>query len=167
VSASDLRLDIRIARPDELATAGVLTVAAYRAQGMATDSYLPHLRDTERRFREAELLVAVEPAGTVVGTVTFCPVGSLWREIAYADEGEFRMLAVDPATQRRGVGRALTAACLDRAREQDFKGVALSTPAHNVRAHQFYERFGFSRDPERDWSPLPGVDLLAYVLRFG
>ncbi len=32
-------------------------------------------------------------------------------------------------------------------------------------AHRIYERLGFTRDPERDWSPLPGVELLAFALR--
>ena len=31
-------------------------------------------------------------------------------------------------------------------------------------AHRLYERLGFVRTPERDWSPSPDVDLLAYRL---
>jgi hypothetical protein len=31
-------------------------------------------------------------------------------------------------------------------------------------AHRLYERLGFTRLPERDWTPLPGVDLLVYSL---
>jgi hypothetical protein len=30
-------------------------------------------------------------------------------------------------------------------------------------AHRVYERHGFRRAPERDWSPVPGVDLIAFV----
>jgi hypothetical protein len=33
-----------------------------------------------------------------------------------------------------------------------------------VAAHRLYERLGFTRLPERDWSPLPGVHLMAYGL---
>ena len=33
-------------------------------------------------------------------------------------------------------------------------------------AHRVYERLGFTRAPEDDWSPEPGVLLLAYALRF-
>jgi hypothetical protein len=31
-------------------------------------------------------------------------------------------------------------------------------------AHRLYERAGFVRMPERDWSPAPGTTLLAYGL---
>ena len=31
-------------------------------------------------------------------------------------------------------------------------------------AHRIYERLGFTRVPERDWSPRPGVHLYAYSL---
>lgn len=31
-------------------------------------------------------------------------------------------------------------------------------------AHRLYERLGFVRLPEKDWSPLPGIDLLGLRL---
>jgi hypothetical protein len=31
-------------------------------------------------------------------------------------------------------------------------------------AHRLYDEAGFARLPERDWSPEPGVKLLAYGL---
>jgi GNAT superfamily N-acetyltransferase len=64
----------------------------------------------------AEVWVA-ELAGRLVGTVTWCPPGSQYREIASRDDqAEFRMLAVDPTVRRQGVARALVDACLARAR---------------------------------------------------
>lgn len=157
------KIDIRRPQVHELAEAGSVTVAAYRAGGMALGGYVDQLQDTHRRHREAELLVAVDPDGRVLGTVTFCPAGSSWREIARSDEAEFRMLAVDPAAQRQGVGRALVEACLGRARSQGFRGIVLSTPLRNAGAHRLYEQLGFVRDPDRDWTPVPGVDLVAYA----
>jgi GNAT superfamily N-acetyltransferase len=100
----------------------------------------------------------------VLGTVTFCPDGSRYREIARADEAEFRMLAVRPDAQGRGIGRALIEACVDRARAQGFRALVLSTPAGAALPHRLYESMGFVREPARDWSPVPGVDLIAYSL---
>jgi hypothetical protein len=31
-------------------------------------------------------------------------------------------------------------------------------------AHRLYERLGFSRLPERDWTPVPGITLRCYSL---
>jgi hypothetical protein len=31
-------------------------------------------------------------------------------------------------------------------------------------AHRIYERMGFRREPGRDWTPAPGVLLIAYRL---
>ena len=131
----------------------------------ATDEYLDELADTPRRAREAEIWVAAEH-GTVLGSVTFCVAGSPFREIARDDEGEFRMLAVNPAVRGRGVGQALVELCLQRSRELGYAGVRMSSMDRMTSAHRVYERLGFVRAPEDDWSPAPGVTLLAYVLRF-
>jgi ribosomal protein S18 acetylase RimI-like enzyme len=97
-----------------------------------------------------------------VGNVTYCPPGSPWREIGREHEGEFRMLAVDPAAQGVGAGTALARLCEDRARAHGATGMALSSLATMTTAHRVYARLGYERDPDRDWSPLPGVDLLAF-----
>ena len=162
VDVGEQQLTIRPARPDEYAAAGTVTVAAYRAAGMASGAYVNQLRDAATRADEAELLVAVDTAGVVLGSVTFCPAGSSWREVAREDEGEFRMLAVDPRAQGHGIGRALVEVCLNRARELGFTGLALSTPRGNDRAHRLYAQLGFRRDPGRDWVPVPGVELIVY-----
>jgi ribosomal protein S18 acetylase RimI-like enzyme len=149
----------------DYAIAGELTVEAYSdfTAGPA-DSYIDHLRDAATRDREAELWVATpdDRDDLVMGCVTICPAGSPWREISREDEGEFRMLAVAPAMRGRGIGEALVRLCLDRFRSDGFRGVAISTLAEMTSAHRIYERLGFERDPSRDWSPLAGVDLLAF-----
>lgn len=100
----------------------------------------------------------------LLGAVTICPIGSPWREIATDDEGEFRMLAVSPAAQGRGVGRVLTDLVVERSRDDGFSAVVLSSLPAMVAAHRVYERLGFRRLPDRDWSPHPGTDLIAYRL---
>ena len=66
------------------------------------------------------------------------------------------MLAVDPAAQGRGVGEALVRACVARAREVGAGAIVICARDFTVAAHRLYERLGFVRTPERDWSPLPG-----------
>jgi ribosomal protein S18 acetylase RimI-like enzyme len=146
---------------------GQLTLDVYVGDGFVgpSDGYATKLADTGQRAREAEVWVAVE-GEHVLGSVTFVLPGSPYREIAHADEGEFRMLAVDPAARGRGVGKTLVELCLRRSRELGYAGVRMSTMDRMTSAHRVYERLGFTRVPDDDWSPEPGVALLAYGLRF-
>ena len=159
-------MQVRRARPEELPALGELTVAAYSDFTLGPDDpYVARLRDTAARDAQGELWVAVEDE-ELLGCVTWCPAGSTWREIALDDEGEFRMLAVAAAARGRGVGEALVRACLDRARADGLGGVAISTMDRMTDAHRLYGRLGFSRVPEADWSPVDGVSLLAFRVRF-
>jgi ribosomal protein S18 acetylase RimI-like enzyme len=109
-------------------------------------------------------LVAVDGAGTLLGTVTIAPPGSPWSQVAAADELEFRMLGVASAARGRGVGEALTRRVIDRAVELGLRGVTLSSSVEMAAAHRLYERLGFYRTPNLDWSPRPGVALVTYRL---
>jgi ribosomal protein S18 acetylase RimI-like enzyme len=155
-------LVVRRATPADHDPVGELTVAAYAEfTNGPEDGYVDHLRDAASRDREAELWVA-ERDGQVLGTVTLAPEGSAWREIGEPGEGEFRMLAVSPAARRQGVGEALSQLVLDRFRELGARAIVLSSLNEMASAHRVYERLGFRRHPERDWSPMPGVDLIAF-----
>ena len=160
---------VREARPDELAAAGDVVVRAYRALGGGGDAheaYLEHVRDAAGRARHCPVLVAVdEGTGEVLGSVTYVPgQGNAFAELAGEGEGEFRMLGVAPDAQGRGVGAALVRACIARARADGRHGIVISTTPVMHAAHRLYEHLGFRRAPERDWVPVPGVELWAYVL---
>ncbi len=159
-------LEIRLADESELSAIGDLTVAAYVLDGhvQPDDDYVHRLRDAAARATEAQLWVAVDDEH-LLGTVTICPVGSPWREIALDDEGEFRTLAVAPQARGRGVGEALVRECISRSRLAGDRALVLSTIPVQATAHRLYGRLGFERFPERDWVPVPGVQLLAYQLR--
>ncbi len=128
------------------------------------DFYRAKLRDAATRDREAELWVATpDDSEEVLGNVTVCGEGSPWREIAGADEGEFRMLAVLPTARGRGVGTALTEHALDRVRALGSTRVVISSLDRMTPAHRMYLRLGFQRQPDRDWRPDPAVTLLAFT----
>jgi ribosomal protein S18 acetylase RimI-like enzyme len=155
---------VRRADPEELDAAGAVVAAAYAADGATHEDYLVEIADARTRARDAEVLVAVAGDGSLLGCVTFAVPPSPWAEVSGPGEAEFRMLGVAPAARGRGVGEALVWACVERARALDVVRLVLCTLPSMAAAHRLYERLGFARDAARDWSPLPGVDLLGYTL---
>lgn len=155
---------MRAARDDELDAAGRVVAAAYRAAGGTPEHYLAVVADARSRAGDGEVLVAVDPGGSVLGSVTLALPGSRLAELSAPGESELRMLGVDPSAQGRGIGRALLHACLARARARGAFRMVLSTEPHMDAAHRMYEREGFARAPELDWEPEPGVALIAYAL---
>jgi ribosomal protein S18 acetylase RimI-like enzyme len=158
---------------------GELTVAAYGdlpADGSSPAALLPgghmettynaSLRDVSGRAQSAVVLVAVQH-GRIVGAVTYVPGPGPYAEFGETDSGGIRMPAVDPAMQRRGVGRALVRACIERARKDGKKRIVLHTTPWMRPAQRLYESVGFGRAPERDWSPSADVKLLGFVLNLG
>ena len=159
-------MEVRLALPEEHERIGELTVRAYAAFTLGpADPYVARLRDAASRAEGGELWVALD-GGRLLGSVTYCPPGSPFREVSRDDEGEFRMLAVDPDVRGAGAGTALATLCEERARAHGAVGMALSTLASMTDAHRIYTRLGYARDPGRDWSPLPGVDLIAFSKAF-
>jgi ribosomal protein S18 acetylase RimI-like enzyme len=53
---------------------------------------------------------------------------------------------------------------IDVAVQQRIRHLVLCTQTEMKSAQRLYESAGFVRLPERDWSPVPGVTLLAYGL---
>lgn len=162
-------MEIREAHEHEYAAVGDLTVAGYDAEGYLTypdgtsdDNYAGWLRDAAPRGRDSVLLVAVE-GDELLGTATWCPPGTPRREVSTSDtQGEFRTLSVAPQARGRGVGRALVAECLDRARAAGLTEVVLCSLPDMKPAHQLYASFGFVRRPDLDWYPEPEVKLWGF-----
>jgi ribosomal protein S18 acetylase RimI-like enzyme len=156
-------LPVEPARPDDYPAIAELTVRVYVDGGLASSDYAPELADVAGRASRSEVLVAREPDGRVTGSVALVLAGDFGNLIASDQEAEFRMLVVDPAAQGRGIGELLVRTCLDRARDAGKRRMVLSTDPRMTAAHRLYRRLGFTRLPERDWSPVPGVDLLVYA----
>jgi len=159
---------VRPALDQDLAAAGAVVRAAYEADGVAQPAYLEVVADARARAADAAVAVAVvaddHGPGEVVGSVTFAPAGNPWAELARTGQAEFRMLGVLPAARGRGVGLALVDWCLQQARASGAGEVVISSATTMTAAHRVYARRGFTRRPELDWSPLPGVELLGFGL---
>jgi len=155
------RVIIRDARPDEHAAVGELRITAYRALGLlsAGSGYAELLRELGFGGGD-EVLVAADEAGNgILGTVTleaFAPASELARDDTEAD---IRAFAVIPSAQGHGVGRKLLAAVIEPAER-----LRLCTVPEMEAAQHLYTTIGFSRTPELDFSPRPGVTLQAYEL---
>jgi ribosomal protein S18 acetylase RimI-like enzyme len=160
-------LIIRPVLPPDYEDVRRITRTAYLEAGYFDDAdhpYMAVLADVEHRAEHAEIWVA-ERAGKVVGSVALTFEGQRYTDIAVAGELEFRMLAVDPAVQRGGIGRAMVEAIIAHARTlPGIEAVSLTSGSDMVRAHALYGSLGFHRVPERDWF-VPNEDILLWVFR--
>ncbi len=158
---------IRSAEPSDYDVVGRLTVAAYRADGQLADEtggYAEMLVDVSGRAGHGDVLVAQGDKGEILGAVLFVLPGSPYAQLAGPDEAEFRMLAVLPSARGQGLGEALVGACRALAIRAGASAIIICTRDFAHAAQRLYARLGFVRVPERDWSPMPGVDLLALRL---
>jgi GNAT superfamily N-acetyltransferase len=166
-SRPDEAIVVRPVRPEEYQRLADLTLAAYlEIEGVAgEDDYIEELSDVAGRAAKVPVLVAVdETDGTVLGGVAYIPGPGPLAEQERPDEAGFRMLAVSPHAQGRGIGRLLVEACVARARQDRKRRIVLLTLPTMRSAHRLYEHLGFERDPANDWEYAPGHLLLAYAL---
>jgi GNAT superfamily N-acetyltransferase len=156
---------VRPVEPQEYGAVGKVTVAAYMtiAGFSPGERYEAELRNVAARVETAEVIVAANGAGRILGAVTFVPGPGPLAEFDGQDESGMRMLAVDPAAQGHGVGRLLAQACIDRARATGRSRLVLHTTEAMTGAHRLYRGLGFARTPELDMRTQGGMLLEAYV----
>lgn len=157
-------MEVRAVRPEEVQSAGELTVAAYAALGDQPigDGFRSQLADVAGRLTDAEVLVAVE-SHEVIGTVTYVPgAASRLAEFGEPRSAGVRMLAVAPGIRNRGIGRALVKACIERAAASGCERLVLHTAHWMDDVQRLSARLGFERVPALDREPEPGLHLKAY-----
>lgn len=144
---------IRLIHRDECDALGTITVAAYRELhgSQPLGPYEEELADVEARRLDSEVYVALDDEGVLMGGVTFVP-GPERAMAEFSDRGAcgIRMLAIHPASQGRGAGRALVATCIARARTTKRERVILHSAPAMTRAQAMYVTMGFARAPELD-----------------
>ena len=157
---------IREARPGEYAAVGELRVSAYQALGLLPEG--SDYASTLRNFGfddDCAVLVGLDEAdGGLLGTITLEPFGPHSELARDETEADLRAFAVSPAAQGRGVGRELLAAAIESAAKRGIVRLRLCTRPPMKAAQHLYAAAGFSRTPELDFEPLPGVPLHSYAL---
>jgi 2-keto-4-pentenoate hydratase/predicted N-acetyltransferase YhbS len=157
-------VEVRAVRPEELQTAGEVTVAAYAAprELPIANAFRSELADVGGRLADAEVLVAVE-GHEVIGSVTYVP-GPTSRLAEFEEPltAGIRMLAVAPGIRNRGIGRALVSACIERAAASGCERLVLHTTHWMHDVQRLSTRLGFERVPALDREPEPGLHLQAY-----
>lgn len=174
-------MQIREATAEDMAEVGEIRITAYLAGGFisADSGYAPHLRALGADGN-GQVLVAVAPsqqaadgqadpagAGRVVGTIMLQVWPHTGPTVKGPGEAEIRALAVRPEVQGGGIGELLLRRVIERATVTGVRHLVLCTEPEMRAAHKLYERAGFARLHERDWSPTPQVNLLVYGLRLG
>jgi len=144
------RMIVRPMRRDEVEEVGAITLAGYDAYGRIEGEYRAFLADPSARIDGCTALLVAELDGRVAGTVTYVLPGDAQWEGRAVDDGDagFRVLAVAPHAEGRGVGRALVEACLARSRARGRRRVIITSMAWMTRAHRLYEGSGFVRRPD-------------------
>ena len=153
---------IRQALEEDYAALGTLLVGAYAAlPGMLSPQdqpdYYAMLANVAARAGKPALrvFVATDAAGQLLGSVDFIDdmtqYGSGGTVSTVTDAVGIRLLAVDNAARGKGVGKALTQFCIERARELGKARIVLHTTLMMQTAWAMYERLGFVRFPEIDF----------------
>jgi GNAT superfamily N-acetyltransferase len=158
--------EVSEALPAEYPRLSELTVAAYRAVGPMPDGYTAELADVAGRAADpGAVVLAARVGGEVVGGVTLVldPASALAEHLEPGMAG-MRMLAVDPAAQGGGAGRALVEGCIEVCRSHGLPLLSLHTHVVFARARALYERMGFVRTPDRDLHFSGDLHLLSYLL---
>ncbi|HTI53723.1 MAG TPA: GNAT family N-acetyltransferase [Verrucomicrobiae bacterium] len=173
MSARSGDVTIRDGRLDDRPAVEAVTLAAYEQYAAVLSpplwsAYRQNIVATLAAAAPATLIVA-EAAGAVVGSVLLQPAGSVMTEPGGGTERrlaepELRLLAVGPAGRGRGVGRRLMDECICRSRAAGAPTLTLHTTDMMRVAMGLYERMGFARAVELDFTPAPGVVVKGYRL---
>ena len=153
---------IRKASESEYEAIGKLMVAVYsQLDGFPKPSEQPNYYSMLANVGslitkpETELLVAVSPEDWLAGAVVFFGdmqhYGSGGTATQEKNAAGFRLLAVDPATRGHGVGKLLTNACIQKARDKKRTQMIIHTTMAMQTAWKMYEQIGFARSNDLDF----------------
>jgi predicted N-acetyltransferase YhbS len=143
-------MHLREADEGDAAAVAALWTEAYATAGPEGRREPYALQEYFAVAASADVTVAVDDDGEVVGVAAVFPPGAPGRSVARPAEAEFARLAVAGGARRRGVGRALVEGATAGARGFGAEAFVLWSRPYQAAAHALYESLGWRRVPERD-----------------
>ncbi len=156
-------LEIRDVRRDEYELLGQLMVEVYsNLDGFPTQNEQPGYYDMLANIgsfseqKDTQVLVAISAEKRIVGGVVYfgdmATYGSGGTAPAEKNSSGIRLLAVDPRSRGAGVGKALTNACIQLAKDRGHPQVILHTTQAMQVAWALYQKLAFERSPDLDFA---------------
>jgi ribosomal protein S18 acetylase RimI-like enzyme len=157
---------IEIATSKDFEAIADLNVASYAEfsaslQSGAWDVMQKNLRNIAERAEAAEFMVC-RSGNDIIGSVAYCSAGKGNPEIFKSDMASIHLLAVHPQQRGKGIAKALTVACISRARTDKSSSIGLFTSELMQPAQHIYRRLGFQQETELP--PRHGVRYFRFVL---
>lgn len=132
----------RLATLDDVAALVRLINEAYRVEDFFIDGDRTHATDVRTKLADPQACFLVIEDDVVDGDATRL-AGAVYVDV-HGDRGHFGMLAVDPARQGRGLGRALVAAVEAHCRAAGCRQLDLEVVDLRAELAAFYAPLGFA-----------------------
>jgi len=154
--------EIREAKPNEFSQLGELMVKVYSLlEGFPKPNEIPGYYNLLKNVGEltkqpkVKLFVAVYDQVHIDGGLVYFGnikyYGAGGKSTTNQNAAAFRLLAVDPETRGKGLGKLLINKCIKQAREEGFKHLVIHSTKSMKVAWDMYERMGFNRFPDIDF----------------
>lgn len=153
---------VRNAKPSEYEAVGQLMVEVYAAlKGFPKPAEQPQYYEMLANVGQltlkpdTELIVAVTNDDQIGGAVVYFGdmqhYGSGGAATQEKNAAGFRLLAVSDQERGKGLGKLLTLACLEKAKEQKQSQLIIHTTNAMKPAWKMYEKIGFKRSEDLDF----------------
>lgn len=157
---------LRIATVADFDSITDISVAAYReyATQLTAENWqkMQHsLSNVVSTANTANFMVA-EVEGVIVGAIAYYPPGKSNPRFFGDCWASLRLLAVAPNYRGQGIGKLLTKAGINKARQDNAEGIGLYTSEAMITAQKMYTSLGFKR--ERELPSMLGWRYWIYLL---
>jgi ribosomal protein S18 acetylase RimI-like enzyme len=139
-----------------------LLLRVYVEGGFTEQSIAQRIFISEEVKKRGDILFALSPPEKILGMVICSSRQNPYKQIAYDNEAEMHLLAVDPDARNLGLGELLIKSFEKKAGNRGFLKAVLSTQKTMGSAQGLYVKMGYHRDPSRDWSR-GGRDFLVFT----